>query len=423
MDSPTKVAPPATANYASAARNEVFPTEEQAVIIPAIEDTNTKIYAKAIASKVSSNSIRYIQKISNQRICCYLSTAEIANQLVEDIKSIEINGQQLPIRPLISKNKRIIISNAPPHIPHTYVEKLFSDHKIELKSQISFIKAGMNEEGLNHICCFRRQVLIKGDDVGKIPSQVRIQYNGTNYFVYIETDDIKCFNCKQHGHMARNCPTLSVNTDIHSNKPNDSEGLKLTQSPIEMPHTSTSTTIENDNNDEIPQTNNPTQNQTVNQEPGLDPLSQTSANHQNQTEIATLDLHNDSMIQMSSAGDDSDEDLRGFDRTQSEAFKRPLPASSTSSEPPLQTLERAKNDDIQSESEYSDDSNGKANHLTKKRKKIAPNPPDFDGQLQEIKKEIDDNPLKYPLDYSQLKNLLGKATKKNGHGKNHARIV
>lgn len=135
------------------------------------------------------------------------------------------------LRPLITSNKRIILSNVCPVIPYEIIEKELIKIRIKSTSQISFLRAGLSEPGFSHILSFRRQVFVKPEDVDKLPASLNIFHEDTNYWIYLSGDNISCYLCKKEAHLAKNCPDV---TNKDNNTSGDtSEFSKLAQRTTE----------------------------------------------------------------------------------------------------------------------------------------------------------------------------------------------
>lgn len=193
-------------SYANVIKSDVFPTKEQAIIIDAIDGSSLKEYINSISSLVNPTNIRFVSRISKNRICMYLANTELVNKLVENNSTITVGNEKLTIRPLLTKNKRIVLSNVCPIIPHNVLEEKFKSLNIRMASKITFLKAGLSEPGFSHILSFRRQVYVNPDDANSIPESMEVEFDGTKYWIYLSTDLISCFICKSHGHIARHCP-------------------------------------------------------------------------------------------------------------------------------------------------------------------------------------------------------------------------
>lgn len=229
-------------SYATVTQNTLFPKKDQAVVIDAIENAPIKDYAQALGKIIDPSHIRFLSRISNNRICVYVSTKEIANDIIDNKKFLTIQTQKLPIRPLINRNKRIIISNVCPIIPHTEIEKKLQELQIKPMSSVSFLRAGINETGFNHILSFRRQVYVSPEDFYRLPDKISIDYDDTTYWIYFSSDTMTCFVCKKDGHVASKCPE-TVSQSNFTVETNDNT-LIAEQSTFKRPHppTESSTT-------------------------------------------------------------------------------------------------------------------------------------------------------------------------------------
>ena len=101
-----------TATYADTVQKEMYPTKEQAIVLDAIEEVSIEDYCIAIGSIVQPKNVKYISRISQKRVCIYLSTQELAEKLVSENTKVKIRNYELTIRPLFSKVKRILLSNS-----------------------------------------------------------------------------------------------------------------------------------------------------------------------------------------------------------------------------------------------------------------------------------------------------------------------
>ncbi|KAK2578375.1 hypothetical protein KPH14_000838 [Odynerus spinipes] len=167
--STTKTSENVPSTYAAVTQNFTFPTKEQAIIMDAIDGVPIKEYTMAIAKVISSVNIRFASRISNGRICMYLANQQLVEKLTDTNVNITIRTHLLRIRPLISRAKRIILSNVCPIIPHDIIEKKLIDMGIECSSRLTFIRAGMNKPGFSHILSFRRQIYVEPNDVETEP--------------------------------------------------------------------------------------------------------------------------------------------------------------------------------------------------------------------------------------------------------------
>lgn len=192
-------------SYANATQKEVFPTKDQAIVLESIEGIPINDYILALGKIIDPSHIRFASKISMNRVCIYLSSKEIVQKVTDQKTSISLGNNILTIKPLLTKYKRLILSNVCPVIPHNVLEDELKKHDIRLGSATSFLRAGVSEPGFSHVMSFRRQIYIHPEDVSKVPPSIRINYEDTVYWIYPSTDMISCFLCKQLGHLAKNC--------------------------------------------------------------------------------------------------------------------------------------------------------------------------------------------------------------------------
>ncbi|KAH0563665.1 hypothetical protein KQX54_004096 [Cotesia glomerata] len=162
--------------YADATKSEFFVTKDFAIIIDTIDGVAIKDYVKAIATKVLSANIRFVSRISNNRICIYLANKSIADDLVNNHKNIKINSSILNICPLVTRNKRIVFSNVPPIIPRNYLHDALDRLAIRTTSSFSFLQC------------------------------LQIPFDDAIYNIYPSSDSLACFTCHKEGHLARDCP-------------------------------------------------------------------------------------------------------------------------------------------------------------------------------------------------------------------------
>ena len=192
--------------YAQMAENIQFPTREQAIVLDAVEGVSIKKYTVEIGKIINPANIRFVSKISQARVCLYLDSKATVDKLTDNNTKIKIGEQLLEIRPLISKMKRIILSNVCPAIPHQDIlNELKNSYDIQATSKMSFLRAGMNEPGFSHILSFRRQLFLHPDDIKKLPPSLKVVYENTAYWIYVSTDKVTCFICNEEGHLAKYC--------------------------------------------------------------------------------------------------------------------------------------------------------------------------------------------------------------------------
>lgn len=192
-------------SYANAARKDTFPSANQAIIFPYIEDAPTPYYAKKMVN-IIGNNVLHCAKISNNRIRMYIKTREIAENFLASGGEIEINNNIIKARWYKEErnDKRIIISNVPPHVPHEEITKVMLSHDVTPSSPMKFLKLSQ-EEGLTNILSERRFVYIPTEAAGKLPPSEIVKFGEDEYRVFYNDAQIKCFVCHQFGHTTQTC--------------------------------------------------------------------------------------------------------------------------------------------------------------------------------------------------------------------------
>lgn len=190
-------------SFARVVEKSHCPTKEQAIIIDAIDGHQINEYTLALGKQIGPANILYASRISNGRICYYLNSKELVDKLVENKTKIIIGNTSLEIRSLVSKAKRIIISNVCPIIPNSIISEELKRLGVSPVSHVTTLRAGMKERGYTHILSFRRQVFINPEDSQKVPPNLQINHDGTNYWIYFSDDKLNCYKCKEDGHLAR----------------------------------------------------------------------------------------------------------------------------------------------------------------------------------------------------------------------------
>lgn len=186
-----------------------FPKKDQAIILDAIEGIDVKDYIFALAKLVPPSSILFGSRIANLRVCIYLDSSKTADNLIEVSKTVQVKDQVLPIKPLVTRNKRVVLSNVCPVIPHYVITDKLEELGIKAMTSLTFMKIGISEPGYSHILSFRRQLYISPEDEEKLPSSFQVYHEDIGYWIYTSTDSLKCFICNNTGHIAKNCPKNS----------------------------------------------------------------------------------------------------------------------------------------------------------------------------------------------------------------------
>lgn len=182
-----------------------FPERDQAIIFDSIDSTKKNDYIFGVGGLIGPKNIIFASRVSNGRICIYLSSKELLEKFMNEHGGITINENFIVARRLVSPAKRIILSNVSPSIPHDIVEKELKRFGLKVVSPISFIRAGVSQPEYSHVLSFRRQVYIVVEENDKIPESILIQYKENYFRIFLTNDELRCFNCNKIGHIAVKC--------------------------------------------------------------------------------------------------------------------------------------------------------------------------------------------------------------------------
>ena len=111
-----------TMNYARAATKDVFPKKEQGIVIEYKDESLIADYVVAVGTIGKPKNMVFASTIANKKVGIFLSSKEITAKFLMENKIITVNKRQLKLESLATKNKRIILSNVSPMIPHNEIE-------------------------------------------------------------------------------------------------------------------------------------------------------------------------------------------------------------------------------------------------------------------------------------------------------------
>lgn len=196
-------------SYAGIARTQpvtTFPKKEQAIIINVVEDLSLRDYIVAVGNIVQPHNVKFASRISNNRVCIYLSSTEMVDDMVQNHNVVKVADYELNIRRLITPARRLLMSNVHPCIPHDVIQRSLTTLGVQTITPITFLKASYFSEDYGHVMSFRRQLYMQPDDDLQLPSSIIVDFEGTSHRIFLSSDEITCFLCKEKGHITKKCP-------------------------------------------------------------------------------------------------------------------------------------------------------------------------------------------------------------------------
>lgn len=188
-----------TTTYSNILKQTKYPSKTQGIVLQKIENIEFEQYVLAMENITDINNIIDAYPTSFNRICIFLKTKELAEDITEKYTHIIVQGVPVPVRKLISTAKRVVIT-VPAYIPNEIILEALRMHRVKIVSDISYLK--LSNPRLAHINSGRRQVyVIEGDT--QIPDSLVLEYENEQCRIYLSAD--KCSKCNRYGHPSERC--------------------------------------------------------------------------------------------------------------------------------------------------------------------------------------------------------------------------
>lgn len=167
----------------------------------------------AVAQVVGYKSILSASRM-NSAFVLFLDDVNKVNEIVA--KGIVLNDSYTPVMPLIQPAKKILLSNVPPFIKDEVIQKELLRHG-KVVSQFKKITLNCKSAQLKHVVSFRRQVyMILENESAELNLAIKFRIDDFDYVIYATSETMRCFKCRQGGHLARDCPE-NVEQDVVRN--------------------------------------------------------------------------------------------------------------------------------------------------------------------------------------------------------------
>lgn len=158
----------------------------------------------AISSEIGARNIMSASRM-NKAVVVFLKEEDMVHHLVE--VGLSVGDAFLPVLPLSSPSRKVILSNVPPFISNDSLERLLGRYG-KILMPIKMIPLGVKNPDLKHVMSFRRQTfMILNAEFQTLDVSVKLTLSGKDYTIFISTDSMKCFSCGAFGHTKQKCPS------------------------------------------------------------------------------------------------------------------------------------------------------------------------------------------------------------------------
>lgn len=213
------------------------PKRNQAIVMDSYPEINITEYLLSFGKIISPQKITYASRISDKRVCIYFTDTDSVDQIIKEHNSIPVADKNIEIRRLINPTIKIIISNVYPELPNEIIENKLTQLGLKLASSISYLKIGTRLEEFNHIISFRRQVYLIKTENYNLPNYVNVEHEGYEYRIFLMEDNLRCNNCKKHGHTESQCHHTRDQPQEQKQSEEQSQQSLSQQLPLQQPLT------------------------------------------------------------------------------------------------------------------------------------------------------------------------------------------
>ncbi len=158
----------------------------------------------AVSASVGGANIRSASRI-NKATVFFLTEIQIVNDLIET--GLIIKDTFVPVLPLSSPSKKVVLSNVPPFVKNEKLEQILQRYG-KIVSPIKMIPLGCKNPDIKHVMSFRRQAfMILNSQSDPLNLSATLSIDGKDYTIFISSDLMRCFVCGDFGHIRQTCPS------------------------------------------------------------------------------------------------------------------------------------------------------------------------------------------------------------------------
>nr|CAI5825573.1 unnamed protein product [Callosobruchus analis] len=218
-----------------------YHNEEQAIIFNAIEEARIQDYLLRLGPIVNPKNILFCSRISNDRLCVYLSSKSCVDKFLAEPGEILVQDENVKARCLVTPSDRLVISNVCPTISNAVIKNALEQLDLQLLRPIPFLRIRSTLPEYSHIFSFRRVTYVAPKGTMNIPESIEITYEGLKYRVFLSLYSQTSFKYKQGGHIAAQCPTTIQQSTIPANENNSAPSPPTEETSLPTEETSSPT--------------------------------------------------------------------------------------------------------------------------------------------------------------------------------------
>lgn len=223
------------------------PKKDQGLIIESVDGLKIKQYLKAVGEIIGAENIIYASRLSRDRICLYLKSKDLINEITQNFDNISIDEHNLYIRPLMLRATKYYLNRVCPSIPSSYLHDKISEIGINITSMIQREKMSNDEGEFSHIFSFRRTFYGIPEKNTNIPESILLNFDQEQHRIFLSTEIKRCTNCHKIGHLVDVCRQKENvdNTTQHVDNDNISESQNISSLNSALHLSSSSLNTEN----------------------------------------------------------------------------------------------------------------------------------------------------------------------------------
>ena len=157
----------------------------------------------AVAEVVGATSVKSAARM-NGGVVIFVDEVDKANTVVAN--GVVIQDTFVSVTPLATPATKVLLSNIPPFINDALIIKELNRFG-KVVSAVKKLPSGCKSPTLKHVVSHRRILyMILNDRTRDLKVTFKLTVDGFDYTLFATTENMRCFGCKEEGHLIRSCP-------------------------------------------------------------------------------------------------------------------------------------------------------------------------------------------------------------------------